>query len=449
MVVICANCLSAQSPPQGISWQTIVRNLDGSLIQNQLVGVRIDLHQGSPTGTVVYSEAHADTSDEFGLINLVIGSGTSLTGQFNSIDWSNGPFFTEILSDPTGGTNYLSMGWQQMLSVPYAMYSGQSLVDLVDDADADPANELQVISISDDTVMVSNGGFIVLPFDPDTDSTNEIELPTGGQVGQVLTLCDDGPTWGPCPSCSDGIQNRDETGIDCGGTYCSACPGPSTCGNTITDPRDGQTYATVQIGNQCWMAENLNYGTIVTSISTGGTHSNQTDTSLAEKYCFGNITANCALYGGMYEWRELMQQDTGSTSNPSGVQGLCPPGWHVPSDAEWMEMEIALGMDVNEALGNNRRGTDQGGQLKEAGTANWSSPNEGATNSSGFTALPGGRRFGGGGFVNDAANHVWIWTATEFGPNGSWFRKLDTDNDDVFRYHDTKYLGNYCRCVKD
>jgi len=95
--------VSAQSPPQAISWQTVVRNLDGSLVQNQAVGVRIDIHQGSATGTVEYSETHSDTTDEFGLLDLQLGAGTPVFGRFDTIDWGNGPCFTEVLIDPCWG----------------------------------------------------------------------------------------------------------------------------------------------------------------------------------------------------------------------------------------------------------------------------------------------------------------------------------------------------------
>ena len=97
-----------------------------------------------------------------------------------------------------------------------------------------------------------------------------------------------------------------------------------TCGNNFTDIRDGKSYPTVQIGTQCWMAANLNYGSILNSSQV------QNDNCISEKYCYNDVTGNCTKYGGLYQWDEMMKYD----DTPAG-QGLCPPGWHVPTDSEW------------------------------------------------------------------------------------------------------------------
>ena len=102
-------------------------------------------------------------------------------------------------------------------------------------------------------------------------------------------------------------------------------PNPAfTCGSNLTDIRDNKVYPTVQIGSQCWMSVNLNYGTTLNSSQV------QNDNCLSEKYCFNDITGNCTKYGGLYQWDEVMKYD----DSPAG-QGLCPPGWHVPTEAEW------------------------------------------------------------------------------------------------------------------
>jgi uncharacterized protein (TIGR02145 family) len=100
-----------------------------------------------------------------------------------------------------------------------------------------------------------------------------------------------------------------------------------TCGNTLTDIRDNKVYPTIQIGTQCWMQKNLNYGTTLQG-TTG-----QTDNCVNEKYCYSNDPANCTLYGGLYQWDEVM-----AYSNIPGAQGLCPPGWHIPTQAEWITL---------------------------------------------------------------------------------------------------------------
>jgi len=97
-----------------------------------------------------------------------------------------------------------------------------------------------------------------------------------------------------------------------------------SCGSNLTDIRDNKVYPTVQIGSQCWMAANLNYGTILNSSQV------QNDNCLSEKYCYNDVTGNCTKYGGLYQWDEVMKYD----DSPAG-QGLCPAGWHVPTETEW------------------------------------------------------------------------------------------------------------------
>jgi uncharacterized protein (TIGR02145 family) len=97
-----------------------------------------------------------------------------------------------------------------------------------------------------------------------------------------------------------------------------------TCGDLLTDMRDGKTYPTVQIGVQCWMSSNLNYGVMINRSS------HQRDNCINEKYCFNGILTSCDEQGGLYQWDELMLYD-----DTPGRQGLCPPGWHVPSETDW------------------------------------------------------------------------------------------------------------------
>ncbi|MCX6283926.1 MAG: hypothetical protein NTW31_06815, partial [Bacteroidetes bacterium] len=150
--------------------------------------------------------------------------------------------------------------------------------------------------------------------------------------------------------------------------FSSGTPTFNTCGDDLTDIRDGKIYGTVLIGNQCWMKENLNYGTRINSSIESS------DNGIPEKYCYNDNESNCNIYGGYYRWQEVMQY-----SHTPGAKGLCPEGWHIPAREDWGKMEEFLGgFQV------------AGGKLKESGTTHWASPNVGATNSSGFTALPGG-----------------------------------------------------------
>ena len=163
---------------------------------------------------------------------------------------------------------------------------------------------------------------------------------------------------------------------------------------TITDPRDGQVYNIVKIGNQWWMAENLN----ATKYADGtplvdGTGAGDISGDLTTTYYFwydDDSATYSDTYGALYTWAAAMNGEPSSDKIPSCVQGICPYGFRLPSDAEWKEMEMSLGMSQEEVNNEFYRGTNEGGMLKD--TALWDSPNTGATNSSGFTALPGGLR---------------------------------------------------------
>ncbi|RLD51916.1 MAG: hypothetical protein DRJ05_17935, partial [Bacteroidetes bacterium] len=186
------------------------------------------------------------------------------------------------------------------------------------------------------------------------------------------------------------------------GTKWSACMGIEElyCGNNFTDQRDGQTYSTVQIGFQCWMAENLNFGTMI-----NGTV-NQTDNGTIEKYCYYEATSNCNTYGGLYQWNEMMQY-----AASGDVKGICPDGWHIPSYNEINTLEDFLGGSY-----------EAGGKMKEAGSAHWNSPNTGATNSSGFTGLPGGDLYSSGYYSSMGEWGYW-WTSTPYGTD-AWSMSL-------------------------
>lgn len=119
---ILAFWLNAQTP-QSFSYQAVVRNASGNLVKNQNVTFRASILQTSTSGTVVYSETHTATSNEFGLVTLKIGGGTVESGNFSTISWGGDIYFLKVEMDPAGGTSYVLMGYSQLLSVPYALYS--------------------------------------------------------------------------------------------------------------------------------------------------------------------------------------------------------------------------------------------------------------------------------------------------------------------------------------
>jgi uncharacterized protein (TIGR02145 family) len=208
------------------------------------------------------------------------------------------------------------------------------------------------------------------------------------------------------------------------------------CIEPITDIRDGQQYTTVLIGNQCWMAENLNIGTRI-----DGTD-DQTDNGTIEKYCYDDIEGNCDDFGGLYQWNEAMQYTTAE-----GSQGICPDGWHVPADQELKTLE---GMaDSHFGVGDPQwdltgcRGFDAGTKLKSAD--GWD-PGCNGTDSVGFNILGTGYRNYDASFISlGEASFIWSSTQTE---GGVWPRAFSC-SDQTCRDFDAEVFGWSVRCIKD
>jgi uncharacterized protein (TIGR02145 family) len=174
------------------------------------------------------------------------------------------------------------------------------------------------------------------------------------------------------------------------------------CGQKFTDTRDEKSFNSVQIGTQCWMAKNLNYAT-------------------GNSWCFGNNSTNCEIYGRLYDWNTALT--------------ACPSGWHLPSVAEWIILYDYLG-------------EGGGGKMKETGTAHWSSPNYGATNSTGFTGLPGGGYFPFFPiFMHLSYNGYW-WSSTEYS-SAAWKVSLSCGHANLDLGWTDRSDGYSVRCLKD
>lgn len=190
---------------------------------------------------------------------------------------------------------------------------------------------------------------------------------------------------------------------------------------------DGNVYNTVTIGSQVWLKENLkttknNDGTAIPNVIDNTAWTNSTTSA----YCwYGNDLDNKELYGALYNWYTV---NTGK---------LCPKGWHAPTDAELITLSDYLGGD-----------DIAGGKLKEMGTSHWASPNEDATNDSGFTALPGGYRSWNGSF-NLAGSYACIWSSTELNDIEAWFREIYGWKPNFTNSEDVKGYGFSVRCLKD
>jgi len=221
----------------------------------------------------------------------------------------------------------------------------------------------------------------------------------------------------------------------------------SNCGKDTNGPNnndtvkdiDGNTYRTIKIGNQEWMVENLK----VTKYRNGDAIPNVTDKTAwsnlsSGAYCtYDNNGSNASTYGYLYNWYAV-----------NDSRNIAPAGWHVPTDNDWKQLEMYLGMSQSEADDTKSRGTNEGGILKEVGTTHWASPNTGATNESGFSALPGGYCYKDG-YFDKIGYYAWFWSSSEYNTNYAWFRYLYNSYSDVYRNYYYKENGFSVRCVRD
>jgi uncharacterized protein (TIGR02145 family) len=285
------------------------------------------------------------------------------------------------------------LGTTQMMSVPYALNAASTNV---------------TISSTGDTLTVGGTSVIV----PGISAANPQSPASNGGLGsQVL------------------VGNT-----TCANEYISV----TGCGGQTSLTYDGRTYDLVEIGGQCWFADNLATDQYRNGdpIPTGLDNTTWQNT-LAGAYAINNNDpANDVTYGKLYNWYTTVDN-----------RGLCPTGWHVPTDCEWMYLEGSLGMGVQEQeLVVSWRGTTEGGALKD--TIFWSYPNFGANNSSGFSALPGGYRSDIGGYNIIGENCGW-WCSSVDEYGLGWFHGLGYNYSSIYRINLSKNFGFGVRCIKN
>lgn len=236
------------------------------------------------------------------------------------------------------------------------------------------------------------------------------------------------------------------TGLQTANTYSVRAYGTNSVGTSYGEEFtfttkiadiDGNQYSIVMIGSQTWMAENLkttkyNDNTQIPNVTDNLAWSNRTTHAFS---WYNNDEAySKPLYGALYNWYAV----------ESGK--LCPTGWHVPTDAEYNMMEQSIGLPQAEAYLTEWRGTDQGAKMKN--TTGWSS-GENGTNTSGFSALPGGYRGHTTGTFNGLNILSYWWTGSNEGAGLAWYRRLDGTSSGIYRANTSMSAGKYIRCVKD
>ena len=249
-------------------------------------------------------------------------------------------------------------------------------------------------------------------------------------------------------SSSDSPQSSDgETSVS---APCSALPGGICDYGSLTDSRDDQTYKTITIGTQTWMAENLNYA--YTDVFYKYDKNNTSDST---SWCYDNVSDNCTKYGRLYTWAAAMDSVGTWGTNGKGcgydvicsptypVRGICPEGWHLPSKAEFEILFEAVGGVQDKEYDYKWQGVST--PLKSI--TDWNSSGNG-TDAFGFSSLPAGGR-GSGEFYHSEGNFASFWSSTEYNDINAYNMSLHYDDDLAYLGSGNQFLGFSVRCVKD
>jgi uncharacterized protein (TIGR02145 family) len=297
-----------------------------------------------------------------------------------TVAWDAGKRFLQV--ELNVGSGFIDIGTEQLLSVPYALHAGNVHVQT---------------TISGDTLIIGDSRIIV----PGVSAANHGTITTG----TTLHTC----------GASD-VHN------------------PNITYGSMHD-QEGNSYKTIIIGTYEVMAENLNTSTYRNGdpIVTGLTNSQWQWTNGGAWTYYNNDASYACPYGKWYNWFAVAEQ-----------VGLCPSGWHVPNEEDWLGLLSFL--DPNTPPGEV--GNVSGGPMKSVGTTYWVSPNDFATNSSGFSGLPNGNRFMTGVYYSIGQNSNW-WSADQFNSQEAWFVSMSTTGIENGHYHSDKNVGYPVRCFRD
>jgi uncharacterized protein (TIGR02145 family) len=420
LMVVCLLFLLHQvaraQAPERFTYQAIIRNNQGAPVSSTTVTIRISIIHGTVDGAIVYSETQTPTTNINGLISIDVGDEAG----FNAIKWADGPYFIRTETDPTGGHNFTLTGTSQLLSVPYALYAETAERLVEQPSETDPLFAASVaagISVADtarwnkkpDELVEKQGLADVVAINNEARRRiRELSDPTHPQDAVTKAFME------------AYIQQRlQELGI---------------IPVFLEDPRDGNRYKTVTIGNQIWMAENLKYLPSVNSIDyrsfcnatyyVPGYDGESVEEAKATEYY--------KTYGVLYNWTAAMNYEPYHTLSP--IQGACPPGWHLPSDSDWIA--LVAREDV--------------GKIVEAGNAHWEQPHD-STNELGFTAIPGGVLLT---HTNELSiGHLAAWWSTREGDEATSYAYYNliyiyNRQADIWAYEDPKSVAVSVRCLK-
>ena len=355
------------------------------------------------------------------------------------------------------------------ISIVWASFIGNEVIS-VDD------NGLGLFDNASNGIFIKDGGDVGIGT---ITPVTKLEISGGAKIGTESTF-----GVGSTESCTTALKgtvqyNDDQNAMN----YCNGTAwvqfGVSGCPTAVRDS-GGNWYDTIQIGDQCWTNQHMNAGTKIddpgsTAIAAAdgcGDHAGEVRTiggiecycinetyascqrsgtgGTTQKYCYSNLESNCDTNGALYEWQEAMDLPANCAYTDCSAQintphqGICPDGWHIPTDTEWKTLEGQLGMSTAQQDDTGYRGTDEGDKLKTVdecfGSSNCST--------SGFSALLAGYRYVAGGFY-DSGSYVYVWSSSQGSSTNAWSRGLNSGYSTTSRYAPNKYYGFSLRCLKD
>lgn len=407
IITICAVLLMTASvfaqSPEKMSYQAVVRDGSNNLVTSSAVGMQLSILQGSASGTAVYVETQTPTSNANGLVSVEIGSGTVVSGNFTSINWSNGPYFIKTETDPTGGTSYSITGTSQLLSVPYALHAKTAETVTGGITENDP-----VFSAWDKSTGIS------ITESQISDLQSYLELPTSGNAGDMAYW--NGTAWVTvAATTNEGATLQMIGGVP---TWIGGTPPPTP---NVTNPTTGEI----------WMDRNLGASQVATSSTDAAAYgdlyqwgraadghesrTSGTTSTLATSDTpgHGNFITNGS--SSPYDWRN--PQNDNLWQGVSGTNNPCPSGYRLPTEAEW-----------------------------EAERTSWSSNDEAGAFASPLKLPVAGYRSEHDGMLMNVGSSGSYWSSTV---NGTGARRLMFGRGGAGMFSYGRALGYSVRCLKD
>jgi uncharacterized protein (TIGR02145 family) len=416
--------------PQALTYQGEARDANGRIIKNQYIELIFSIYNNNYS----WDKKYEITTDQYGMFTVILAD-PSDNGAFAEIPWDTPPVYLNVILEYKGAE--ISMGETQFMSVPYALSAGSAdfneLINkpenvsefnndegyLIAEIDGSISNELNTnVALNGTNLEVTDAGGT-----KSADLSTLLEAASCELVLDILlhsvdiaNLIKAGVPLDDLLNAGHGVGILKQNGASEQDLLDAGLIG-------FVSDDDGQSYKWVKIGDQIWMAENLAY--------------NAGSGSLA----YDDNEDFVEYYGRLYTWEGLVQGSGSSSENPSGIQGVCPSGWHVPSYAEWQELRGFI-------LSNGFTGSTIGNALKA--TSGWYDGGNG-TDDFGFSALPGGR------FIDwpSTTEYTGIselgrwWTTDELNPGFGWCYGLRYNHSQFISSNTAREEAASVRCVKD